>query len=163
MTLLIIHITDNGSLQSIVSLSTISIMVTSNGIASPGPLTNVSGWEKFKEEMEFVVVKEEDDKTKLIALLYQGGSELRGIWKTVKPATAETTEIYKKSIALLDTFFLPTENLTFERSKFRAAVQREGKGFMDYITELKELRAGCELAILYRRLCCHRPTYRKML
>ena len=75
----------------------------SNGIAPPGPLTNISGWENFKEEMDmyFVVVKEDDDKTKLITLLYQGGSELRRIWKTVKPGTAETTEIYKKSIALL--------------------------------------------------------------
>ena len=146
MSLLIIHITGNGSLQSIVSLSAISIMATSNGIAPPGPLTNISGWENFKEEMDmyFVVVKEDDDKTKLITLLYQGGSELRRIWKTVKPGTAETTEIYKKSIALLDTYFLPKKNLTFERSKFRAAVQREGQGFMDYITELKELRAGCE-------------------
>ena len=113
MSLLIIHITGNGSLQSIVSLSAISIMATSNGIAPPGPLTNISGWENFKDEMDmyFVVVKEDDDKTKLITLLYQGGSELRRIWKTVKPGTAETTEIYKKSIALLDTYFLPKKIL----------------------------------------------------
>ena len=49
-------------------------MATSNGIAPPGPLTNVSGWENFKEEMDmyFVVVKEEDEKTKLITWLYMG-------------------------------------------------------------------------------------------
>ena len=94
-------------------MSAISIMATSNGIAPPGPLTNISGWENFKEEMDmyFVVVKEDDDKTKLITLLYQGGSELRRVWKTVKPGTAETTEIYEKSIALLDIYFLPKKIL----------------------------------------------------
>ena len=97
MSLLIIHITGNDSLESIVSLSAISIMATSNEIAPPGPLTNVSGWENFKEEMDFVVVKEDDHKTKLITLLYQGGSELRRIWKTGKPGTAGTTDIYKKN------------------------------------------------------------------
>ena len=62
--LLIIHITYNGSLQSIVLLSAISIMATSHGIAPTGPLINVSGWENFKEEMDMylVVVKEDMDK-----------------------------------------------------------------------------------------------------
>ena len=117
-----------------------------SGISPPAPLTNVSGWENFKEEMDmyFIVVKEDDVNTKLMTLLYQGGPELRRIWKTVKPNPAETTEIYAKAIKLLDSYFLPKKNLTFERSKFRAAVQREGQGFMDYVTELKELRAGCE-------------------
>ena len=117
-----------------------------SGISPPAPLTNVSGWENFKEEMDmyFIVVKEDDANTKLMTLLYQGGPELRRIWKTVKPNPAETTEIYAKAIKLLDSYFLPKKNLTFERSKFRAAVQREGQGFMDYVTELKELRAGCE-------------------
>ena len=81
MSLLIIHITGNGSLQSTVSLSMISIMATSNGIAPPGLLTNVSVWENFKEEMDmyFVVVKEEDDKTKLITLLYECSLEFTSL------------------------------------------------------------------------------------
>ena len=45
---------------------------------------------------------------------------------------------------LLYDYFLPKKNLTFERSKFRAAVQKTGQGFMEYLTELKELRTGCE-------------------
>ena len=121
-------------------------VISNPGITPPTPLTNASGWENFKEEMEmyFIVINQKDTKIQLTTLLYQGGAELRRIWKTIKPTTDVTEDHYNNAVKLLDDYFLPKKNLTFERSKFRAAVQKTGQGFMEYLTELKELRTGCE-------------------
>lgn len=127
-------------------MATKVVTVSAPNVTPPAPLTDASGWENFKEEMEmfFVVTKEKDTLVQRSTLLYQGGLELRRIWKTIQPTPDDTEDHFKKAVKLLDAYYLPQKNVTFERSKFRAAVQRTGQGFMEYITELKELKSGCD-------------------
>lgn len=128
-------------------------MATNNNINPPAALiiaSDQNNWETWKEEIEmyFVVAGVDDDKKKLLTLLYLGGPELRRIWKTIEPPTpapkTPPDDVYPPAIKILDGFFLPKKNLTFERSRFRATVQRDGQSFLAFITELKALRTNCD-------------------
>mgnify|MGYP001951249056 CR=1 FL=1 len=91
-------------------------------------------------ELYFLASGITDQSRQKALLLYIGGAELREIHSTLNDTNDSFTEAKK----LFDTYFLPKKNLTFERSKFRAAVQLQGESAQAFVTRLRSLAKSCE-------------------
>ena len=97
-------------------------------------------WEIWVENLEsyFLAANVTDDKRKNSLLSYLGGEDLRKIQRTfVKKETFDETK------ALLETYFKPKENVTFERNKFHSTTQLPEEPIAPYITRLLDLARTC--------------------
>ena len=106
--------------------------------------------------MYFAALRMTDDGQKYATLLYCGGKELTRIHKTLEgsrvltvvdnstnPATTTHFTEYDASINVLNNYFAPKRNDTFERHKFRSTNQMDDESTLAYITRLRELASTC--------------------
>jgi len=99
-------------------------------------------WEKWIASLSlyFLASNITDKSRQKALLLYLGGEDLREIYSTLddKGTTFEEAKL------VLDLYFLPKKNLTFERSKFRTATPLTGESSQSFITRLRSLANTCE-------------------
>ena len=124
-------------------------MAQSNiNVRTPDPLvidvnsTSTSSiWERWTEnlEMYFTAAAIADVKQQKALLLYLGGDKLRQIHRTLN----DEKEEYKETKILLDAYFKPKNNLTYERNKFYMCLPEEEEITSVYVTRLKDLARTC--------------------
>ena len=152
-------------IQQSIYLLVIKVATKMNSIPAPTPLLftdDVSSmlprWITWRDNLEryFCAAQIKEDDQKHATLLYCGGEDLARIHKTlehllvlevidtsVSPATRTPIPQYDASITVLDNYFTPKSNATFERHKFRTAHQNVGENTLAYITRLRELANTC--------------------
>jgi len=99
-------------------------------------------WAKWiaSVELYFLAAGITDKQRQKALLLYLGGDELREIHRTLEDKGTS----FDDSKTLLDAYFLPKKNLTFERSKFRSTVQAVGETSQTFLTRLRSLAMSCD-------------------
>ena len=99
-------------------------------------------WEAWLDQLEmyFVAANIADPKRQKALLLYCGGNDLLKIHRTLN----DDKETYNDTKTLLDAYFIPKYNLTFERNKFYTCVQTENETIAAYITKLKDKALTCK-------------------
>ena len=99
-------------------------------------------WEEWVTtlEMYFIAAGIDDTKRQKALLLYIGGEQLRKIHKTLN----DNNEEYKDSKELLDTYFKPKKNKTFERNIFYCTEQLQSESISSYIIRLKTKAETCD-------------------
>ena len=73
-------------------------------------------------------------------LLYLGGKELQKIHRTLN----DESDTYEKAKELLDSYFKPKANVTFERNKFYNLHQMENETISAFVTRLKDASRKCD-------------------
>ena len=119
-----------------------------HGITPPSPLhIDISSnqqtiWEEWLQnlEMYFLAAAIDETKRKKAILLYQGGSELCKIYKTLN----DDKDTFEDAKTHLNTYFTAKKNVTYERHKLRQRKQNENESIAVYITELKHLAKHCK-------------------
>ena len=161
--------------------------MATSGISQPPPFVIRSEnakqhWADWVENLNdyFSAAAITDADQKLSILKYCGGEDLRRIYKTLKDTIVlQTTknpprqiDVFTASLTVLNKRFSPKENLTFERSKFRSIVQKDGESALSFVTRLREQSHTCnfdnyntECAIMDQFLekCISRSLCKKLL
>ena len=93
-------------------------------------------WEAWLEQLQmyFIAANIADAKRQKALLLYCGGSELQKIHRTLN----DDKETFNDTKTLLDAYFKPKSNITFERNKFYTCAQAENETIAAYVTKLKD-------------------------
>ena len=90
--------------------------------------------------MFFIASGINDTKRKEALLLYLGGKELQKIHRTQNDAS----DTYEKVKELLDVYFKPQVNWTFERNKFYNLHQLENETISAFATRLRDALCTCD-------------------
>jgi len=87
------------------------------------PNTLAVRWKRWKRSFELYVLAKgvSSDPQKVALLLHTAGTELQELYYTL--AAEEELKPYKDVIALLDEYFVPKVNVSFERHVFRQMEQ----------------------------------------
>ena len=88
---------------------------------------------------------EEDDKVKASILLHVIGEDALDIYNSFQlNDDASLDELMDK----FEEYFVPKQNIIFERYKFFLCDQKQGVGFVQYLAELHTLSKTCEFGNL---------------
>ena len=107
--------------------------------------TNTSArWTKWLERFETYLVAANitNNARKRALLLYQAGSEVHEIFKTL-PNTGETDD-YDLAVTALTTYFEPDKNRIYQIYTFRQTIQQAGETIDEFHTRLRTLAKHCE-------------------
>ena len=98
-------------------------------------------WEEWTDNLKifFIAFGINDTKQKKALLLYLGGKELQKIHRTLN----DESDTYEKVKELLDSYFKPKVNVTFERNKFYNIHQMENEIISVFVTRLKDASRRC--------------------
>ena len=101
-----------------------------------------STWEEWIDtlEMFFIASDIHDTKRMRALLLYLVGKDLQKIHRTLN----DESDTYEKAKELLDSYFKPKANVTFERNKFYNLHQMENETISAFVTRLKDASRTCD-------------------
>ena len=146
-------------------------------LRSPEPLivditstSMATTWELWLEsiEMYFKDAGIDNAKRQKALLLYLGGRDLQQIHRTLN----DDKETFTDTKNLLNAYFKPQANLTFERNKFYTCCQKENETVAAFVTRLKDAARTCDFAhytsdaaIMDQAVskCCSQKLRRRML
>lgn len=103
-----------------------------------------SRWKRWKRAFNLFVTARGVTKPeqKLALLLHSGGLKFQDLYYTLVPET--TTKTFEESVTILDSYFVPTSNVPFERHQFRQLGQQKGETINQFICRLKQKTLSCE-------------------
>ena len=79
---------------------------------------------------------------KVALLLHSGGIELQEIYYTLVSEDQDTS--FKDCVAVLDNYFTPKVNVSFEGHVFRQMQQMEGETINQFVCRLRQKAISCE-------------------
>ena len=79
---------------------------------------------------------------KVTLLLHSGGIELQEIYYTLVSEDQDTS--FKDCVAVLDNYFTPKVNVSFEGHVFRQMQQMEGETINQFVCRLRQKAISCE-------------------
>ena len=107
-------------------------------------------WKKWLSKLDnlFVALGIDDTKRQKALLLYYGGDRLSEIYGTL----ADTGDTYDSAKAVLNTYFEPKKNLTYEVYNFRKLEQHENEPINLFLYRLREAASRCEFTDANREI-----------
>ena len=102
-------------------------------------------WKRWKRSFELYVLAKgiSSDPQKVALLLHTAGTELQELYYTLA-ATEGTLKPYKDVIEVLDEYFVPKVNVSFERHVFRQMEQQNGEKIDQFVCRLRQTAITCE-------------------
>ena len=107
-------------------------------------------WKRFKQRFNIYLAASgaggDDDKLKASIFLHVIGEDVLDIYNSFQ--LDEDTLTLTVLITKFEEYFVPSQNVTFERYKFFTHDQKQGVPFDQYLAELHTLSKTCEFAAL---------------
>ena len=102
-------------------------------------------WKRWKRSFELYVLAKgiSSDPQKVALLLDTAGTELQELYYTLA-ATEGELKPYKDLIEVLDEYFVPKVNVSFERHVFRQMEQQNGEKIDQFVCRLRQKAITCE-------------------
>ena len=102
-------------------------------------------WKRWKRSFELYVLAKgiSSDPQKVALLLHTAGMELQELYYTLA-ATEGELKPYKDVIKILDEYFVPKVNVSFERHVFRQMEQQNGEKVDQFVCRLRQKAITCE-------------------
>lgn len=102
-------------------------------------------WKRWKRSFELYVLAKgiSSDPQKVALLLHTAGTELQELYYTLA-ATEGELKPYKDVIKILDEYFVPKVNVSFERHVFRQMEQQNGEKVDQFVCRLRQKAITCE-------------------
>ncbi|KAL1467698.1 hypothetical protein MTO96_025962, partial [Rhipicephalus appendiculatus] len=88
------------------------------------------------------------EKSQVDALLYLMGPQTEDIFKTFS-LEPDDKEKFEAVLKVYEGYFVPRNNITYERVKFNTRTQQDGESVEDFVTALHEVASTCD----YGDLC----------
>ena len=109
-----------------------------------------ANWKKWIKKLEYLFVAMDVDESprKKALLLYYAGDRVVDIYETLN----DTSDTYEAAKGLLDTYFEPKKNLTYEVYSFRQLCQLDGEPINSFVSRLREAANRCEFANIDREI-----------
>ena len=109
-----------------------------------------STWEEWIDtlEMFFIASDIHDTKRMRALLLYLVGKDLQKIHRTLN----DESDTYEKAKELLDSYFKPKANVTFEQTNFTTYIKWKTKLYQHLSLDLKMLPVHVILKIIHKNL-----------
>ena len=109
------------------------------------PTSTSARWSRWLERFNTYLVAADikDDGKKRALLLYQAGSEVYEIFKTLEEDEAKD---FKSVVKALKKYFEPEKNVIYQTYIFRQATQGKEEGIHEFHTRLRGLAKHCEFA-----------------
>ena len=107
-------------------------------------------WKKWTNKLKnlFIALDIDNAKQKKALLLYYGGDRLSDIYNTL----GDTAETYVAAKTLLDGYFEPNKNLTYEVYNFKKLYQNEDEPINSYVSRLRETDNRCDFHDIAREI-----------
>lgn len=103
-------------------------------------------WKRFKQTFNIYLAASgaggDDDKLKASIFLHVIGEDALDIYNSFQQDEANLT--LTVLMAKFEEYFVPSQNVTFERYKFFSHDQKQGVSFDQYLAELNTLSKTCE-------------------
>ena len=109
------------------------------------PTSTSARWSRWLERFNTYLIAADikDDGRKRALLLYQAGSEVYEIFKTLEEDEAKD---FKSAVKALTKYFEPEKNVIYQTYVFRQATQGKDEGIDEFHTRLRGLAKHCEFA-----------------
>ncbi|XP_065204609.1 uncharacterized protein K02A2.6-like [Planococcus citri] len=116
-----------------------------------------SEWIRWKRAVDLYILSKgyTDDKQKQATLLSLGGMDLQDIYYAIPGNETKSDEEtwYQQTIRLLDAYFIPKSNVTYERYVFSKIIQRPDELTEQFINRLRRQVTKCEYSDEDAQLC----------
>ena len=115
------------------------------GSLAPFDCSEPSKWKAWKRAFSYCVTANDvtDSKRQVALLLHLGGPELQEVYHAIVDEDVKV-ESLDKAIEILDSYFLPKRNVTYERHVFHKESQKPGEPIDVFVTRLRKLVKTCE-------------------
>ena len=109
-----------------------------------------ANWKKWVKKLEnlFVALKVQDEPQKKALLLYYAGDRVGDIYETLN----DTSETFVAAKEILNTYFEPKKNLTYEVYSFRKLYQHEDEPINAFVSRLRESANRCDFNDVNREI-----------
>ena len=109
------------------------------------PTSTSARWSRWLERFNTYLIAADikDDGRKRALLLYQAGSEVYEIFKTLEEDEAKG---FKSAVKALTKYFEPEKNVIYQTYVFRQATQGKDEGIDEFHARLRGLAKHCEFA-----------------
>jgi len=106
-------------------------------------------WRQFKQAFEYYVAAsglgEKDNATQTAVFMHVAGKEAQRVLKTFVFDSDDDRKKLEKVQEKFKDYCLPKANVTMERHLLFTRKQKEGEGFEEFLVELRDMAARCEL------------------
>ena len=116
------------------------------GSLAPFDCNEPSKWSAWKRAFVYCLTANAvtDDKRQVALLLHLGGPELQEVFHAIVDEHVKV-ESLSAAVEILDNYFLPRRNVTYERHMFHKEFQKPGEAIDVFVTRLRGLAKTCEL------------------
>ena len=110
------------------------------------PATLGSRWKRWKRAFQLYLTSKgvTADGQKLALLLHMAGIDFQDIYYTLFSEAAEKT--FQQSIQILDDYFAPKANVSFERHVFRQMEQGPSETVHQFVCPLRQKVTSCDFS-----------------
>ena len=115
------------------------------GSLAPFDCTEPSKWSAWKRAFTYCLTANAvtDDKRQVALLLHLGGPELQEVFHANTDENVKI-EALDEAIKILEGYFVPKKNVTYERHVFHKESQKPGEPIDVFVTRLRRLAKTCE-------------------
>lgn len=99
-------------------------------------------WTKWRKKLDYFILASgiTQDVQKRATLLHMAGERVQQVFETL----GDTGTSFQHACDVLDAYFKPKKNVTFERYKFKQLTQERGETTAMYITRMRQAVGSCE-------------------
>ena len=101
-------------------------------------------WERWMKSFQYYVTGSgiTDKAQKRALLLHLVGTDVQEIFETLENSGDDKD--FDQAVLILNQYFKPKKNVSFERHKFTSELQSSNETVQDYVTRLKYMSLSCE-------------------